>query len=301
MTRIEYETVDPLDSFNGTSYDFSVVIPCLNGEATLERQLLALTRQSYKGTYEILVADNGSSDSTPRILERFSKTCSILRVVDASGSRGINHARNRGVEEAKGDFIVFCDADDEVDPEWLSEISNAVRRGAVAVGGSLDRRLPTGERVSLEQRLYTMFWDIPWPAGANCGFSRSVYDAVGPFDEDLMGGSDETDYFWRIHFAGFPLELVETAVVRYYLRDDLGQVYRQARNYGASHVKLYAKYRKRGMPRSKAWRSLGVLLYSCVGSIVGPKNSLSRRKAVERLGAKVGRIRGSLREGVLYL
>ncbi len=281
--------------------NFSVVIPCLNGEATLERQLKALARQSYSGSYEVLVADNGSTDATPKVVEMFTKRYPTFRIVDAGGKKGINHARNRGVEEARGDFIVFCDSDDEVDSDWLSEISKAVAKGSVAIGGTLDRRLPTGERLSLDRRLYTMFWDIPWPAGANCGFSRSVYEAVGPFDENLMGGGDETDYFWRIHFAGFSLELVETAVVRYYLRDDLRQVYRQSRNYGASHVKLYAKYRSRGMPRSKAWRSVGILLFSCAGAALFPKKSPHRRRAVERVGAHLGRMRGSIRERVLYL
>ncbi|QNE15587.1 glycosyltransferase family 2 protein [Pseudarthrobacter sp. NBSH8] len=281
--------------------DFSIVIPCLNGETTLRRQLSALVSQSFHGRYEVLVADNGSTDSTVSIIEDFERRYPWVRRVDAGGRKGINHARNRGIDESGGNFILFCDSDDEVDRDWLQEMASSVSNGSVAVGGTLDRRLPGGERLSIERRLYTMFWDIPWPAGANCGFSRSVFEAVGKFDEELMGGADETDYFWRIHFAGYSTDLVEGAIVKYFVRAQLKQVFRQAFNYGASHVRLYAKYRTLGMPRSNPLRSLAVIGHSCVVLLSARKRSPERRKAVERLGAHLGRIRGSIQERVIYL
>lgn len=291
--------VDHPDS--GPAIEYSVVIPCLNGEATIERQLLALVGQETSLAFEVIVADNGSTDSTAEIVNRVSSQHSRVRLVDASERRGINHARNRGVQESKGEFLLFCDADDEVEPAWLTEMDQAVKSGAHAVGGTLDRRLPGGERVSLERRLYFMFWDIPWPAGANCGISRRVYEEIGPFDENLMGGADETDFFWRAHFAGYETVLVEKAIVRYFLRDNLRQVFRQAVNYGKSHVRLYAKYKSSGMPRSNPLRSVAVILHSALSLVMARKDSLARRKAVERLGAHVGRVRGSLRERVMFL
>lgn len=281
--------------------EYSVIIPCLNGAETIERQLLALVSQDASSTFEVLVADNGSTDSTAKIVTRVASAHPRVRLVDASERKGINHARNRGVQESIGRFLLFCDADDEVERTWLSEMNNVVKSGALAVGGSLDRRLPSGERVSFERRLYFMFWDIPWPAGANCGIARRVFDEIGPFDEELMGGADETDFFWRAHFAGYETVLVEKAVVKYFLRDNLRQVFRQAVNYGKSHARLYAKYKSSGMPRSNPLRSIAVIFHSALSLLTSKKDSLARRKAVERLGAHVGRVRGSLRERVMFL
>jgi glycosyltransferase involved in cell wall biosynthesis len=90
----------------------SVIIPCLNGAATIATQLAALARQQWDQPWEIVVADNGSTDESVGIVERYRGRLQNLRVADASARRG--RALNVGAKEATGDALVFCDVDDEV-------------------------------------------------------------------------------------------------------------------------------------------------------------------------------------------
>ena len=99
----------------------SVVIPVRDGAATIGDQLEALGQQTYQGEWEIVIADNGSTDGTAELAERsWSHPRAALRVVDASSRPGSSFARNRGAIEAAGDFLAFCDADDIVAPGWLT-------------------------------------------------------------------------------------------------------------------------------------------------------------------------------------
>src|SRR4051812_33344836 len=103
----------------------SVVVPVRNGADTLSGQLRGLAGQTYAGEWEVVVADNGSTDSTRAIAELWRPELPHLRVVDAGASGGPAAARNRGAAAAEGEFLAFCDADDIVTPDWLASLVEA--------------------------------------------------------------------------------------------------------------------------------------------------------------------------------
>ena len=90
----------------------SVVIPFLNDAETLADQLAALRAQDYTGDWELLAVDNGSTDGSVEIAERWVKQFPHARVVRADEHRSPGHARNAGASHAIGDFLAFSDADD---------------------------------------------------------------------------------------------------------------------------------------------------------------------------------------------
>jgi hypothetical protein len=175
----------------------SIVIPCRNGAQTLGAQLDALLAQESDEGFEVVVADNGSTDATAALVQDYRRRDARVRLVDAGAKPGINHARNTGVAASRGWAVLLCDADDVVRPGWLAAHARALAAGAECVGGAVDRRLPDGRLVAHEPGVYRALWDVPWPIGANCGFTRRVYELVGGFDESFAGGGDETDFFWR--------------------------------------------------------------------------------------------------------
>jgi GT2 family glycosyltransferase len=230
----------------------SVIIPVLNGEATLGEQLDALAEQKYTGEWEIIVADNGSTDRTRELVQDYQQHLPHLRLVDASARAGVSYARNVGVAHAAGDAFLFCDADDVVAPGWVAALANALREHDLVVGfmqtKQLNRQLkwqrpspPTGEKPVLGF--------LPYAQTGNCGVSRRAFEAAGGFSDRFRRGQD-IDFSWRVQLQGYPLHVVPEAIVYYRYRDSLLQTWRQLVQYSQVHVLLYRHYAAHGMPRS---------------------------------------------------
>src|SRR4051812_10229895 len=98
----------------------SVVIPCLNGVPTLRETLEALARQKWDHPWEVVYADNGSTDGSIELAETFRGRIPNLRFVDASIRRGQPFALNTGAHAARGESIAFTDADDQVADGWVA-------------------------------------------------------------------------------------------------------------------------------------------------------------------------------------
>jgi glycosyltransferase involved in cell wall biosynthesis len=92
----------------------SVVIPCYNGSRFLRETLASVLRQT-EPVREVLVVDDGSTDGSADIAESFGPPVRVIRQANA----GESTARNRGVEEARGDWVAFLDADDVWEPHKL--------------------------------------------------------------------------------------------------------------------------------------------------------------------------------------
>src|SRR5436190_567208 len=101
----------------GTRPFVSVVIPARNVATTLRLQLASLALQDLDEPWEIVVAENQSTDDTPGVIEEWSARLPQVRSVTVEGI-GANRARNGGVDVARADRILCCDADDEVAAGW---------------------------------------------------------------------------------------------------------------------------------------------------------------------------------------
>jgi len=95
----------------------SVILPCFNAEATLERALASVAQQDYS-PLEVIAVDDGSADRTRDILA--SRKNIVQQVIRLPQNRGAAAARNAGLAVAKGEFVAFLDADDEWLPGKLS-------------------------------------------------------------------------------------------------------------------------------------------------------------------------------------
>lgn len=98
----------------------SVVIPVYNAEKFLPECLDSVLHQDYP-SFEILVIDDGSTDGSGKIADRYAEKDSRIVVVHQPNA-GVSAARNRGVAEARGEYIAFVDADDRVTPSYLSHL-----------------------------------------------------------------------------------------------------------------------------------------------------------------------------------
>lgn len=282
----------------------SVVIPTLDAAGTLGVQLEALARQRTDRTYEVLVADNGSGDGTRDLVAAYAERVPGLRLVDASHRTGSNVARNAGTRAARGEYVLLCDSDDEVDEGWLEALATGLD-AAAGVGGRLDRvKLNSGfanrwGRPYGQTGIYRQLDFLPRPVGANAGYRRAVWEELGGFDEEYVRGGTETEFFWRLQLAGHDLLDVPEAVVHYRMRSGFRPLVRQMYIWGRQHPMLYRDFRSRGLRYDPM---VSVRHWLWIASLVPRALTPGRRLFLCReVAYRVGRLVGSYRYRVLYL
>jgi glycosyltransferase involved in cell wall biosynthesis len=276
----------------------TVVVPVLNGAATLAAQLHALDRQLSAPPFDVIVVDNGSVDETAVLAARFPATTYSIRVVSET-VRGINSARNAGVSAALDGAVLLCDADDEVHPGWVAAMTAALDEGTW-VAGRLDYerlnsarcRTTWGAASYSEFRVSEPFSDSTY--GCNCGFWRSMWAELGGFDTRISGtGGDENEFFQRAWAAGFHPVYVPTALVSYRLREGVRAMLRQRYRQGRNLVLLQDLPGGRLMPGeltlAATWRGLARRV------VVAPKylwSSASRSAWAAAVASHLGRLKG---------
>jgi glycosyltransferase involved in cell wall biosynthesis len=282
----------------------SVVVPVLNAAETLPAQLEALSGQTYAGKWEVIVADNGSTDGTPDLARTWADRIPELSVVDASDRKGQAHARNGGAAAARGDFIAFCDADDVATPGWLEALAEAARSCDV-VGGTLEHQSLNSPSVrswrSAQPREQTPKDEafLPWAESANLGVWASVFRELGGFNEGYPA-SEDVEFSWRAQLASYRFEFAPGAVVKYRHRTALSQLARQHYAYGVNSAKLYHDFRSRGMPRSPARRALRVWGRVLVRLILDLPSRERRGILLRKAAYRWGRLRGSIQYRVFF-
>ena len=227
----------------------SVVIPVYNAREHLDDLLSELVRQDFQGEWEIVVADNGSTDGSSELVERRRPELPPVRFVDASAQRGAAYARNVGADHANGDLLLFCDADDLVSQGWVRHMAEAANGGAGLLLCSDDVLDNQGSWRPPRKRIDRgSFSFLPWGRGTCIGATKEAFDHVDGFDTDLLTGQD-VDFCWRVQLAGFRCELVPDAVAYYRLRATPRALSRQQFRFGCATVVLHKRFRLEGKPK----------------------------------------------------
>jgi GT2 family glycosyltransferase len=282
--------------------DLSVVIPCLDAAEILPRQLDALAGQEWSRSWEVIIADNGSTDATRAVAATYQDQLPALRVVDASARRGRQHACNDGANVA-GTTIVFLDADDEVAPGYIAAIGDALTEHPI-VAASIDHETLNfgwtrdGRSGAQTAALQDGFGFLPFGSGGTLGVRREIFETLGGFADD-MHYAEDVDFCWRAQLAGVPIHFVSQALLRYRYRPSLRLMYRQHRNFGRASALLYRTYRDRGMAR----RDARTWLHEWSGIAKSAVRMRSRADAARwsrRVGRCVGRLEGSIRHRVWF-
>ena len=170
----------------------SVIIPAFNAEKTVESCIRSLLNQQYpKSRYEIIVIDNGSTDNTLKILQKFRRTIRILN----EGKRGSYAARNKGIKHVKGDIIAFTDSDCIADKNWLQSITNAFQNKLInLVGGNIKSFRNSSHLLRYcnkfcHSQKYNINSTVPFFTTANMAVKKEVFN-MQIFNDALHSGGD---------------------------------------------------------------------------------------------------------------
>jgi glycosyltransferase involved in cell wall biosynthesis len=244
----------------------SVVMACRNGGDTIGRALGAIVAQEWDAPWELILADNGSTDETVRIFQDLARQRPdvAMRVIDAGARRGRSFALNSAIRQARGDMILLADDDDEVEPGWLCALGAALETSAIVGAATefralnpqwvLDYRLWDSARETGMQYRYQNGYlpKLPFVSGHCMGFTRRLFDELGGFDESYIGGQD-IDFSLRAQLRGHEVRIVPEAVVHYRFRDTVPSIRRQAQTYAKYQVKLSNEFPDLARP----WRRAG--------------------------------------------
>lgn len=174
----------------------SVVIPAYNAARFINVAVDSVLAQTWQHR-EVLVVDDGSTDNTTVVLRDYGDT---IRVISKPNG-GLSSARNRGIQEARGEYVAFLDADDHWLPEKLA-CQVGVMEGNPQVGfcsTAAQVVTPNGAHIntwpcpviqdSLLETLFLQNGAIPG-SGSGVIVRRNLFDKVGTFDEDLRSLED---------------------------------------------------------------------------------------------------------------
>ena len=222
----------------------SVVVACYNGERTLKACLDSLTRLHYP-QYEIILVDDGSTDSTPGIAKEFP----IVRCV-RQDNHGLSVARNTGITAATGEIVAFTDADCRADEDWLYYMVGDLLRGEfVGLGGHNflppdDSFVAAAVMVSPGGPAHVMLTDreaehVP---GCNMVFYKWALEEIGGFDPVFRKAGDDVDICWRLQERGYRIGFSHAGLVWHYRRSTVPAYLRQQAGYGEAEALLMRKH-----------------------------------------------------------
>ena len=162
--------------------DCSVIIPARNEASRITKTLQALREQDHKGEYEVIVMVNASTDNTVEVAGKLAD-----RVIDLEKG-GVWNARNQGVKEAKGDIVLFIDADTLAPKDWVRKYMEVYNgdENIMAAGGLL-WPMEDGFRNKLSFRIFnwrTRQSRYAMLFGGNSSYRRDFFLKTGGFSED---------------------------------------------------------------------------------------------------------------------
>jgi cellulose synthase/poly-beta-1,6-N-acetylglucosamine synthase-like glycosyltransferase len=219
----------------------SIVIPAYNVESTIGACLDALIAQATPDT-EIIVVDDGSTDTTRAVAEAKG-----VRVITQS-NRGAAAARNTGVQHARGDLVLFLDADSVPDAHWLAKLS-APFADANVVGAS-------GQKKTRQKNLWARYiqaeydyrYDrlaahrtIDFIDSSTAAYRRDIFLANGGFDPTLLDAED-VEFSFRLAERGYAMILVRDAIVWHTHPASLSEFLRRKYRYALWRARVYARF-----------------------------------------------------------
>ena len=246
---------------------FSIIVCTYNRDKYLYGALQCIAENGYPtDAYEIVLVNNMSTDNTESECQRFQNdypTVDFRYFVETQ--QGLSFARNRGIKESHGEFLLFLDDDSYIQPNYLINLQHQLEAfpNADAFGGKIDPVFESGEPPKWLSK-----WNYSWvsaidmgdkvcpfegkafPIGANMGISKAMLSKIGVFNtelgrskKNLMGG-EEKDLFERIRQQGGNIYYFPDVVVQHVIPP-------------SRTTKDYVKRLGEGVGRSERIRTLG--------------------------------------------
>jgi GT2 family glycosyltransferase len=221
----------------------SVAVCSYNGSRTIRETLDGINRLEYPN-FEVIVVDDGSTDSTPAIASEYN--CQVISTPNA----GLSSARNVALGAATGEIIAYIDDDAIPDPHWLHYLAAKFSQADVAMAGGPNIAPPVSNAVAEcvnnapggPTHVLTTDEIAEHLPGCNMAIRKSCLDAVGGFDPRFRVAGDDVDVCWRLQQKGWKLLFSPGAMVLHHRRDSVRAFWKQQKGYGRAEGMLAQKW-----------------------------------------------------------
>jgi GT2 family glycosyltransferase len=231
---------------------YSIIIPSYNRVDEVLECLESLRSINFdKEKFEVIVVDDGSTDSTIAFLKEYEQNVEFNFSYYTEANQGPGSARNMGMQNARGDFFMFIDSDVTVPQDWLTHINKELhQQEAQAFGGPDSYRDDFPPLLKAINYLMTAFittvsfrgkkgkkLDKFYPRSFNMGLSRSLWEKIGGFRKLRFG--EDVEYSNRIMKTGAKVIFIESALVYQKRQTNIKRFFRQVFNLGMARINLY--------------------------------------------------------------
>jgi glycosyltransferase involved in cell wall biosynthesis len=194
---------------------FSIIIPTLNEEVNLPILLESISKQT-ETDFEVIVSDSGSKDSTKEKADEYAKKINNFRLVEHQ-SKNVSQARNYGATQATGNFLVFFDADVEIEPNFFKEIKEKIIKNNLDATTVWNRDKTKGLSGQLMLGLLNLSMAIfekvkPVANGPCILMKKELFEKLKGFDDSIVFGED-FDLMQRAAKIGMKFKVFKTPIL----------------------------------------------------------------------------------------
>lgn len=233
---------------NSSTPLITVMVLCYNYGHLLHRALEAIGAQSFSD-YELLFIDNGSTDNSKQVFEEFCQKHPELntRYMLVSPNQGPTHGWNMGLQQAHGEYVMFHDADDWMEPNCLEVLGNAAREtGADRITGQYQEALPDGTVQRVRHLAVNKKSCIVTPMMQGVIFKREIIQQNGIILPENMVGP--YDAYMTFRFAAVEKTVpvfIKTTVYNYMINpDSICRTYEKAQKTSSDELVMYQKFHR---------------------------------------------------------
>lgn len=293
----------------------SVIMPFYNREDWVDWCVGSVLSQKLPDDWdvELIAIDNGSTDNTVERLKAYP-----VRLIHCA-ERGPGAARNAGIAAARAPVLAFTDSDCIADSHWLKHLveplmedPDMILTGGDILARQVDRYVASFANEAAILSNYRFFSPGPYFARffatANMACRREHAQAIGGFDNNLWM-SEDADFSWRLLELGGKMGFRFNAVIYHQHRTGMAGMFRQAMDYGAASVAIFAKHRhKYDVKWAISWKNIRDIAWSPFNIIVDQFTAEKPYDRIHeilyclwRLGFTIGSVRECWRKKVLFL
>ncbi|WP_405606082.1 glycosyltransferase [Polaribacter sp. Asnod1-A03] len=236
---------------------YSIIIPVYNRPNEIDELLESLTKQDYTNNFEVLIIEDGSTNKSDSIVEKYKSQLDLKYFFKENSGAGVS--RNFGMQKASGNYFIILDSDVIVPNQYLSEVQKALDNNFTdAFGGpdaahksftslqkainySMTSVLTTGGIRGKKQAVGKF-----QPRSFNLGLSKKAFEKTQGFSK--MKNGEDIDLTFRLWANGCETQLIEKAFVYHKRRSTIQQFFKQTFGFGTARPILNKKYPSTAKP-----------------------------------------------------